>query len=192
MIRLGTAIWIVLAGVVGYGLYHLKHEVQALEDELGRLNRQIFAEHQNIHVLKAEWSYINQPHRLEALAQKHLDLTPLVPKQIARVSDLGPRPADMPMPIWATPEGATPSPAANATATNTVPVALFNGKPPLPPPPRPGAAAAPRPTAGAWRPPAATTTTVQPTLRPLAPAAPRPLPPPVRPIAHTHLAGGPR
>lgn len=94
MIRPSTLLWTALAGAVGFGLFHLKHEVQALDEELARLNRQILAEHQTIHVLKAEWSYFNQPQRLESLAQRHLDLTPMKPQQIGRLADLPRRPAD--------------------------------------------------------------------------------------------------
>jgi hypothetical protein len=68
MIRLTSIIWVSLAGAIGFGLYHLKQEVQALEDALFRLNRNILTEQEAIHVLRAEWSYINQPSRLQSLA----------------------------------------------------------------------------------------------------------------------------
>ena len=88
MIRLSTLLWFGLAAVTGFGLFHLKHEVQALEDELIRLNRSILAEHEAIHVLKAEWSYVNQPQRLQALANRHLDLKPMRPEQLGSVADV--------------------------------------------------------------------------------------------------------
>lgn len=88
MIRIATWLWVAIAGAMGYGLYQLKHEVIALENDLFRLNRQIVQEQQNIHVLKAEWSYINQPARLQALAQRHLDLLPMTPRQIGRLEAL--------------------------------------------------------------------------------------------------------
>jgi hypothetical protein len=94
VIRAATLLWVALAGLVGVGLFQLKHEVQSLDEELVRLNRQIAEEHRNIHVLKAEWSYINQPQRLERLAQRHLDLVPMKPQQITRLGDLPRRPAD--------------------------------------------------------------------------------------------------
>jgi hypothetical protein len=94
MIRAATLLWVALAGIVGVGLFQLKHEVQSLDEELVRLNRQIAEEHRNIHVLKAEWSYINQPQRLERLAQRHLDLVPMKPQQITRLADLPRRAAD--------------------------------------------------------------------------------------------------
>ncbi|MBI3503459.1 MAG: hypothetical protein HY059_01355 [Proteobacteria bacterium] len=95
MIRIATWLWVAIAGVMGYGLYQLKHEVIALENELFRLNRQIVQEQQNIHVLKAEWSYINQPQRLQALAQRHLDLMPMTPRQIGRLEALPALPAQV-------------------------------------------------------------------------------------------------
>jgi len=88
MIRPTTVLWMGLAGAVGFGLFQLKHEVQELEDEMFRLNRTIVAEQQAIHVLKAEWSYINQPQRLQALAARHLDLQPMKPTQLGDLADL--------------------------------------------------------------------------------------------------------
>jgi hypothetical protein len=91
MIRLSTMLWMALAAAVGFGVFQLKHEMQALEDELFRLNRSIVAEQQAIHVLKAEWSYINQPDRLQALVKRHLDLEPVRPAQLGTLADLPPR-----------------------------------------------------------------------------------------------------
>jgi hypothetical protein len=105
MIRAATILWVALAALVGVGLFQLKHEVQALDEELVRLNRQIAEEHRTIHVLKAEWSYINQPQRLERLAQRHLDLVPMMPQQITRLGDVPRRPP-------APPAGAEPAPTA--------------------------------------------------------------------------------
>jgi hypothetical protein len=96
MIRLSNFVWVALAGVVGFGLFHLKHQVQELEDEMFRLNRTILEEQQAIHVLKAEWSYINQPQRLQSLASRHLDLQPAKPAQLGTFADL-PRRGEEPM-----------------------------------------------------------------------------------------------
>jgi hypothetical protein len=92
MIRLATLLWIAIAGAMGYGLYQLKHEVMSLEAALGRLDRQIVREQENIHVLRAEWAYTNQPQRLQALAERHLDLAPMNPRQFGRLDAL-PAPA---------------------------------------------------------------------------------------------------
>jgi hypothetical protein len=99
MIRLATLLWIAIAGAMGYGLYQLKHEVMTLEAELGRLNRQIVREQENIHVLRAEWAYTNQPQRLQSLAARHLDLVPMTPRQFGRLDNLpAPPPSAMPPP----------------------------------------------------------------------------------------------
>lgn len=122
MIRPATAFWIALAGCVGFGLYHLKHEVQALEDDLFRVNRALLAEQEAIHVLHAEWSYMNQPGRLQALASRHLDLQPTKPSQLGTLADLPRRPGEAPPPIAAAP--AVPSAAlspAGQTSLAAVP-----------------------------------------------------------------------
>ncbi|MBI1245906.1 MAG: hypothetical protein GC202_12965 [Alphaproteobacteria bacterium] len=93
MIRIATWLWIAVAGLMGYGLYQLKHEVIALENDLNHLNRQIVQEQENIHVLKAEWSYVTQPSRLQTLARRYLDLQPMAPKQFARLDALPAMPA---------------------------------------------------------------------------------------------------
>ena len=136
MIRPGNVFWIGLAFTLGYGLYHLKHEVKALEDELFRLNRQILAEQQAIHVLRAEWSYINQPQRLQSLTQRHLDLQPTRPAQIGTLAALPARPAEAPAPAIADSSPAVPAPEApkSRVTSNTPakPAAPANAKTPAP------------------------------------------------------------
>ncbi len=88
-----TFLWLTLAIIVGFGLFHVKYQVQDLEEELSRLNAAILKEQQQIHVLRAEWSYLNTPSRLEELAARHLDLGPVETAQIGSVSSLPWRPA---------------------------------------------------------------------------------------------------
>ena len=120
MIRRRNIFWIVLAGTLGYGLYHLKHEVRALEDELFRLNRQILAEQEAIHVLRAEWSYINQPQRLQSLAARHLELQPTKPAQLGSLASLPARPAEAPAPAAADSSPAAPASDAPSQKSNVV------------------------------------------------------------------------
>jgi hypothetical protein len=114
MIRPATAFWIGLAGCIGFGLYHLKHEVQAQEDQLFRINRAILAEQEAIHVLHAEWNYMNQPARLQALASRHLDLQPMKPGQLGTLADLPRRPNDAAAPSAPLP----PAPIAAAPSVS--------------------------------------------------------------------------
>ena len=50
--------------------------------------RQIAVETDAIHVLGAEWSYLNRPDRLQVLAERYLDLTPIQPAQISTLQTL--------------------------------------------------------------------------------------------------------
>jgi cell division protein FtsL len=84
----GTILWLALAVVAGIGLFHVSYRVQSLEDELTQVNRQILRERETIHVLRAEWSYLNEPARLAELTHRHLTLAPLAAGQMVRIEDL--------------------------------------------------------------------------------------------------------
>ena len=87
--RVGSAVtWAVVIGAIALGLFQLKHAVQRQEDELARLNRELLASEEAIHVLEAEWSYLNRPERLTALARRHLELEPMKPEQIGGIKTL--------------------------------------------------------------------------------------------------------
>ena len=92
MIGRTTLLWLALAAFVVFGLFHVKYEVAALEEELGRLNAATLREQNQIHVLEAEWSYLNRPSRLEELAERYLELKPLAPEQLTTLSALPKRP----------------------------------------------------------------------------------------------------
>ena len=77
-----TIVWIAVVGVMASGLFQLKYAVQAREDELAQLNRDLIASEQAVHVLRAEWSYLNRPARLAGLAARYLELVPLAPEQV--------------------------------------------------------------------------------------------------------------
>jgi hypothetical protein len=72
------------------GLYLIKHKVKHLEEELAGLDRQIHQDQAAIHVLKAEWAYLNQPDRLEDLARRLLSLETVSADQIVTFADLPP------------------------------------------------------------------------------------------------------
>ena len=88
MIGRGTLLWLALAIVAGAGLFHVSYRVQSLEEELTRVNRDILREQETIHLLHAEWSYLNEPTRLAELTRRHLTLAPLAAGQMMRIEDL--------------------------------------------------------------------------------------------------------
>ena len=88
MMRHTTLLFLLLAGALSVGLFSVKYRVQGLEQELESLNKSIYRERQSIHVLKAEWSYLNNPDRLARLAKKYLNMQPIKPSQLATLDDL--------------------------------------------------------------------------------------------------------
>ena len=85
-----TVLWVAMIGAMAFGLFQLKYAVQAREDELVRLNRDLIASKRVIHVLHAEWSYLNRPERLAALAERHLALQAMTPGQVGSIALLPP------------------------------------------------------------------------------------------------------
>ncbi|HJO97408.1 MAG: hypothetical protein QGF38_03575 [Rhodospirillales bacterium] len=92
MIRTTTLMSLLLGVVLTVVLFSLEFQVRKLEDELAALDRAIVAESQAIHVLKAEWSYLNDPWRLRRLAERFLRLTPVRPEQLSTLANLPRRP----------------------------------------------------------------------------------------------------
>jgi cell division protein FtsL len=88
MIKMAALVWLVAIVVAALGLFHVKYEVQRLEEELGLEHQSILKRQEAIHILKAEWSYLNQPARISDLARRHLGLAPLVSEQVVRLDDL--------------------------------------------------------------------------------------------------------
>ncbi|MCR6632627.1 MAG: energy transducer TonB [Magnetospirillum sp.] len=118
-----------LAGAVGVGLFFVKHEVKEQEARLAELNNEIESNQEAIHVLKAEWSYLNDPTRLRALSEKHLSMKVLGPSQIASLDAL---PAGGP--AYAAARGGAPAPAAldKAEAPSASVAAKAEAKAPAP------------------------------------------------------------
>lgn len=88
----GLMLWVLVIATAGYGMFQIKFEVQALESELKALNKDIRDREEAIRVLRAEWSYLNEPNRLAALASRYLELAPAGAGQLVRFDDLPMRP----------------------------------------------------------------------------------------------------
>lgn len=109
MIRLGAFIWLAVLTLIGVGLYQVELGVLAKEAELRQINHRINADRDAMHVLGAEWSYLNDPTRLADLARRYTDLIPTTTTQIATFDQLPPRPSDTP-PSEGLPDGTLPHP----------------------------------------------------------------------------------
>ena len=87
-------VWVGVIGSMAFGLYQLKDAVQRSEKTLAQLERELITSQESIHVLRAEWSYLNRPERLRELAGRHLALGPVVPDQVGDIAALPARPVD--------------------------------------------------------------------------------------------------
>ena len=86
--KLSTLLWLLMAVAAGAGLFLMKYEMRALEERFAGLNRDILKNQGALHVLRAEWSFLNQPARLEKLGRRMLRLEPLRADQAGRISDI--------------------------------------------------------------------------------------------------------
>lgn len=86
--RRSTLLWSILAVSVVIGLFVVKHRVQNLEDRLHALNAEIITDRDAIQVMQAEWSYLNQPARLEALSKRLLGMDAPVSAQTVSMQEL--------------------------------------------------------------------------------------------------------
>ena len=82
MIRLLNIGLIVAVLVVAMQVYGLEHKSRDAGKQLSALREEIAEERETIRRLRAEWSYLNNPARLETLAGRHLEHKP---EEVARV-----------------------------------------------------------------------------------------------------------
>src|SRR6478752_8964414 len=84
-------ICLVLALVaLAYVIYEGKYEARALDEDIGGLRKDIETERDSVAVLRAEWSLLNRPERIERLAEKYLDLAPPKPQQMLALETASP------------------------------------------------------------------------------------------------------
>lgn len=84
---------IALAALAGAALFNVAFDVSAQQERLAALNNEIRTEREAIHVLKAEWTHLNQPERLANLSIRYLDMELVT---VASVIDLDAVPRRLP------------------------------------------------------------------------------------------------
>nr|WP_246188631.1 hypothetical protein [Nitratireductor arenosus] len=78
--------------------YKTKHEAENQLDALRKIEAQLRLEQETIDLLKADWSLLTQPSRLQRLAETYRDelaLEPIEPYQIAGPAELPERPVEL-------------------------------------------------------------------------------------------------
>jgi hypothetical protein len=76
--------------------YQLKREAEIAAADVARLRGEIAAEREAVALLRAEWSMLTQPGRLQTVVEQNPDrfrLAPFSPAQIATIGEIPMRPA---------------------------------------------------------------------------------------------------
>lgn len=203
MIRPITCVCFLLACGSGLYVYQSKHRVQVLDRKIEKTVRATDTLREQTRALHAEWTLLNDPQRLQLLADQFLSLKTVTPSQFTSMAELGSR-----LPSLGAPEpipaevliAEAPAPAPAQAEEPQIPPAVPVAPPPVsaksvaaaPPPPRipehkPVSSSPPHPVvadASPARPPA-------PAIRPVAAIPPRPAPPRVVPAALPASPTGP-
>jgi cell division protein FtsL len=106
---------------LAYVIYQVKYQSRALDAEIATLGKEIDDERDAIAVLRAEWSLLNRPERIERLAKKYLKLAPAKPVQLVTVDTVTTRDFDRTRLQMVTPVAApAPKPAASLKRQGTI------------------------------------------------------------------------
>ncbi len=69
---------------LGGSIFYVKYQVLEIEDSLLGVQREIYRAQESLHLLRAEWAFLNEPQRLQKLSASHLNLQS--PKAVQLVS----------------------------------------------------------------------------------------------------------
>ena len=87
-----------LIAAAGY-TFKVKHDAEFSVARVEGLKERIRLENEAIDLLKADWSLLTSPQRLERLVERHkeeLGLEPVVPKQLGSIADVPKRQENLP------------------------------------------------------------------------------------------------
>ena len=95
MIRLINLLVIGALVAAAAHVYQIKFESTQQAERLARIRQEIRSEHDAIARLRAEWSKLDSPARIQELAKRHLALKPIDVRQFDRLKGLPERPPDI-------------------------------------------------------------------------------------------------
>jgi cell division protein FtsL len=88
MLKIVNALLVMAALVSGYALYELEHATRGEERAIASSKRKIDEARESIKLLKAEWSSLTRPERIQKLATQHLQLEATRAQQFVSMEDL--------------------------------------------------------------------------------------------------------
>jgi cell division protein FtsL len=98
MLRAFNACLVLAVLAAAYMLYSLEHSIRGVERQIARSNAQIATEKEMMGLLRAEWSSLVRPERLQRLSEQHLKLKRISPDQFVKINELAARiPAEPPV-----------------------------------------------------------------------------------------------
>lgn len=83
--RFSTMIWMLVIVAAAFLLYQSKYQVQSLKNQVADVSRELEQEKEAMHVVAAEWAYLNRPERLRQLSAQYLSSTDLTVDQVAEI-----------------------------------------------------------------------------------------------------------
>jgi hypothetical protein len=120
ILRLLHLIMVAALVLAAADVYRIKFDSTRQAEHLAKLRGEVRRERDAIGTLRAEWSDLDAPKRIQALARRHLPLKPIEINQYDTLDHLPERPLDIVPPGTADPIGAiieTQSDAALLTGT---------------------------------------------------------------------------
>jgi hypothetical protein len=87
-------------------VYKIKFDSTVQAERVARLHAEIRRERDSVAALRAEWSQLDNPARIQGLAARHLSLTPMDATQVESFERLPDRPSEPVVPETADPIGA--------------------------------------------------------------------------------------
>lgn len=97
---------LLVAMIIGAAVtYDMKHKAEMAADRVARLQADIAREKDKLALLRAEWSLLTQPARLQSVVEKYADyfkLQPFSPKQLASIDEIPLKPVPAPLPASGT------------------------------------------------------------------------------------------
>jgi len=84
---------VVVAAVAALTVFQIKYRAEAVSERVAGMQHKVDKEKEAISLLKAEWSFLIQPSRIQALVERHRDRLQLVPLDPAQVTHLDTIPA---------------------------------------------------------------------------------------------------
>ena len=88
MIKYPSFLLVFLMIFTAVSLYQIKHFITKKEIELAETNKAIKTTRSDLHILKAELSYLKRPDRLEQIAKNKLNMKGILPIDIWNLKDL--------------------------------------------------------------------------------------------------------